>query len=147
MTTAYLSDIITQMRQSNALIGNSNYKIPVVCVMSYSSQDVETLRSSGRISDTFTANDLAEEYFGVVKDEISDEIGPETFGNFNFIVVSTVENRAGDSTIIMYVDTHYASRQKQQGILAKAEDDIRDYTQQKFLEDLINRGAKRYFNR
>lgn len=143
----YISSIITTMRQALALVGDTSYRIPVICVLLYAESDVYALQSMGRVNNEFTIQDLAEEYFGMIIDDITAELGAEDIRGFNFVIKAAIEYGVQTSTILMYVDTKSGWNSKKSDLQAKAEQELFTNTQQKYLEDMINRSAKKYLNR
>jgi len=143
----YLSDMIMQMRQSIVLVGSRDYKIPVVCILTYALSDVYALKSSGRVNDRFTLQNLAEEYFGRIIDDITTELGADDIKNFKFIVRSYVDETAELPTISMIVDTKGTVQSKNKALAKKAKIEALSHTQKQYVEDMISRSAKKYLNR
>jgi hypothetical protein len=142
----YLSDVIVQMKKALALVGNRSYPVPVYCVLLYSESDLYTLRSMGRITETFSMQKLAEEYFGVIIDDLVYEFGAEEIKGFEFIIRGAVEYNVETSTIIMMVDYRSAHTKKSDDLDKSAREQAYNYSQQKYLEDMVNRSAKQYLN-
>ena len=144
---SYITDTVDQMRKSLFIVGNKSYKIPVVCSLLYFESDVIELIGMGKLTSTFTIQNLAEEYFGVIIADIEYEIGAEDIKGFQFIIRSAIEQGTQSSTIVLLVDTNSGNQAKKDGMAKQAKKELYSYTQQMYVEDMINREAKKYLNR
>jgi len=143
----YLSDVVLQMKRSISLVGDANYKIPVLCVVMYSNSDLFELEASGNISKTSTPQTIAESYFSSIQDDLVSELGAEYIKRFEFNIRAAVDPDASTSSIIMIVGTQIAMLNKKNDLLKKSKKTAVSNTQQQYIEDMKNRMAKKYLNR
>ena len=144
---AYLNDIITQMKQAMALIGDSTYKIPLLCIVMYSNSDVALLTAEGKISKGTTIKTIAENYFESVREDLISELGTESIERFDFKIHAAVDPVAETSSIIMIVGTQIAMNNKKAYLKKQSTRTAVSNTQKQYLEDMKARIQKEHLNR